>query len=559
MNVPMQFDRIAILDWSAAGKPKTGRDSIWLGITDAFGTETKNIPTRLLAESALSQLIEESQTTGKRLLIGVDFALSAPKGFTERVTGTAHPFALWSFLRERIIEGPDNFTNYRDVAAEMNAAFDEDGPFWGNTTRQDILGLPRTKPPLPQGIETYRRTEVIARHEGAMPKTLWQLAGAGAVGAQSLTGMAMLSRLKAVHPAIKVWPFEAPDLITVAEVYPSLIAEEVRAATDKDSVPDQLQVALLSKALFNLSSSGHLAGLMEGMPSDGAILGAGQGHLLRAALPKAPAPKSAPKARRIPLTDLPSAIAALDLPRPKVEKTAATDLIGRVLVKDLAAGPLTFEAGTRVPPKALPLLIRAGLGAAPTFAPLRVAIAGPTDALLAHVLRANHVRIGQCSALPPTASRIKARLTALALEHDLVICRPSDGVPALEQLLAEEPLFEIAFTTPPLAPLWVILWKGTPLVILPESGGGDALFLGLVLGPLVRHFGGETVILRPQRLRVRPSDQNGLVFGTRDEESFIPLPPSPEEEALASSTHIAILTEQSPWAEAFALCDLGLA
>ena len=557
MNVPMQFDRIAILDWSAAGKPKTGRDSIWLGITDAFGTETENIPTRLLAESALSQLIEECLNTGKRLLIGVDFALSAPKGFTERVTGAAHPFALWSFLRERIIEGPDNFTNYRDVAAEMNAAFDEDGPFWGNTTRQDILGLPRTKPPLPQGIETYRRTEVIARHEGAMPKTLWQLAGAGAVGAQSLTGMAMLSRLKAVQPAIKVWPFEAPDLITVAEVYPSLIAEEVRAATDKDSVPDQLQVALLSKALFHLSSTGRLAGLMEGVPTDGAILGAGQGHLLRAALPKAPAPKSTPKARRIPLTDLPSAIAALDLPRPKVEKTTATDLIGRVLAQDLSAGSL--KAKTRVPPKALPLLIRAGLGATPTFAPLCVAIAGPWDALLGHVLRANHARIGQCAALPPTASRIKARLTALALEHDLVICRPTQGVPALEPLLTDEPLFEIAFTTPPLAPLRVILWKGTPLVILPESGGSDALFVGLVLGPLVRSLGGENVTLRPQKLRVASKDQSGLVFGTRDGERFIPLPQLPEEEALASSTHIAILTEQSPWAEAFALCDLGLA
>ena len=96
-------------------------------------------------------------------------------------------------------------------------------------------------------------------------------------------------------------------------------------------------------------------------------------------------------------------------------------------------------------------------------------------------------------------------------------------------------------------------------MILPESGGSDALFSGLVLGPLVRLLGSENVTLRPQRLKVTSKDQSGFVFGTRHGDSFIPLPLLPEEEALASATHIAMLTEQSPWAEAFALCDLGLA
>jgi hypothetical protein len=155
--------------------------------------------------------------------------------------------------------------------------------FWGDGTRLGTPGLPRRRPPLPRGLSERRATERQAQADGVQPKTVWQLAGAGAVGAQALTGIPVLARLRAAHP-LRVWPFEpvgdAPAV--VAEVYPSLLAEAVRA---EGGVPDAAQVRLLARALWRLSDQGRLAGLFTGGDAEeGAILGAGQAGVLRAAL-----------------------------------------------------------------------------------------------------------------------------------------------------------------------------------------------------------------------------------------------------------------------------------
>lgn len=559
----MQFDRVAILDWSAAGTPKTGKDSIWLGITDENGTLAENIPTRLEAESTLSQLIEDSLAKGTRLLLGVDFALSAPKGFTERLTGAAHPFALWSFLRERIIEGPDNYTNYREVAAQMNASFDEEGPFWGNTARQDIQGLPRKKPPLPKGIETYRHTEVIARHEGAMPKTLWQLAGAGAVGAQSLTGIAMLARLKAIHPKIKAWPFEPLDQITLAEVYPSLIADEVRAATTKTCVPDKVQVTLLSKALYSIACTNQLGTLLKDAPPDGAILGAGKGAVLQAAVPQTAPVAPMSKHREILLRDLPSAIADLNLPLPRIMKTSATDLIGRVLARDIELGALTLKARSRIQPNMLPAILHNGVSETQTFAPLRACAIGPNlkgkDQLLRHMLIEQGTNLSPSANFPHTASRIKARITAVAIDHDLVVCiEPMTG-PKLSDVLGEEPTHDIHFEGSILSPLKIAMWRDTPVLILTQEDASDLAFLGLVLGPVARLISGERYEAPSVRRALANAEQSGLVYGTLGSDTFRPLPKQPPEIALIQATHIAEIDEGSQSALTYAFRDLGLA
>lgn len=554
----MQFDRVAILDWSAAGKPKTGKDSIWLCVTDENGAHADNIPTRLEAESALSQLIEDSLNTGKRLLLGVDFALSAPKGFTDRLTGTSNPFAFWSYLRARIIEGPNNYTNYREVAAEMNASFDGDGPFWGNTTKQNIQGLPRTKPPLPKGIETYRRTEVVARHEGAMPKTLWQLAGAGAVGAQSLTGIAMLARLKAVHPKIKVWPFEIPDQITLAEVYPSLIASEVRAATTKDCVPDQVQVTLLSKALYTISNCNKLGPLLSNAPEDGAILGSGQGKILQAAMPQAPKPAPVPSSKKVSLSDLSTAFASLGFAPHRIEKTPVSKLIGHVLAQDLKLGALRIAAKSRVRPNALPAIVESGILHAQTYAPVRVCLVGDDNALAQHMLTKHHATVSPPATLPKTASRIKARLTALAIEHDFLVCADTSDQPSLLDLLSDATATEMSFSNNQLSPFKIIQWRNTPILIVPEQSYTDPLFLGLVIAPFTRIIGGENYAPISEQRRVSRALRTGLTYGTLCDGHFQPIVQMPPEAALANATHVAELVKDTDTALTYALSDLGL-
>ncbi|MDP5333427.1 MAG: hypothetical protein NWR54_00345, partial [Paracoccaceae bacterium] len=223
----MTYSRVAILDWSAAGKPTRGKDSIWLALD---GAAPENLPTRAQAEARLIALIEEALTAGERLLLGADFAFGYPAGFAATVAGG--PLHLWDWLADNHADTDRNESNYRDVAARLNALFPGDGPFWGNGRKVQIDGLPHLKPKLPPTLAQHRATETAAASPGATPKSVWQLAGAGAVGAQTLTGLPVLARLRRRFAGqLSVWPFEAPAQITLAEVYPSMLADAVRMAS----------------------------------------------------------------------------------------------------------------------------------------------------------------------------------------------------------------------------------------------------------------------------------------------------------------------------------------
>ncbi|MFN4157615.1 MAG: molybdopterin-binding protein [Gemmobacter sp.] len=286
----MRVDRVAVLDWSAAKGPRRGKDSIWLGVAGSAGVSTENLPTRTAAEARLRELAAEG-----RLLLGVDFALGYPAGFARRLTGQDSALALWDWLALRVRELPADGSNYRDIAAEANRAFPGHGPFWGNGERGETIGLPRTRPDLPPGLMAARATERAARAGGANPKSVWQLAGAGAVGAQALTGIPVLQRLRGAYPdQVAVWPFQdcAEARVVIAEIYPSLLADAVRA--DAGAVPDEVQVRLLSQALWHLAQAGRLGAAMtpEADPAtlaaEGWILGVGAEAALRAALPTTP-------------------------------------------------------------------------------------------------------------------------------------------------------------------------------------------------------------------------------------------------------------------------------
>ncbi|MFN4153948.1 MAG: molybdopterin guanine dinucleotide synthesis [Paracoccaceae bacterium] len=285
----MIFDRIAILDWSAAKGPRHGKDSIWLAEAAETGCRAQNITTRNGAQAALANLIADTLARSQRLLIGADFAFGAPEGFVARLTGRADALSWWGWLAARVTDTPGNLSNYRLIAALMNGAFPGEGPFWGNGERIGTPGLPRLRPALPPGLAAHRATDLAARGPGASPKPVWQLAGAGAVGAQALTGLPVLERLRRRFAGqVSVWPFEPPTTpVVLAEVYPSLLADAVRrhvAATGM--VPDEAQVRLLSTALSRLAPGDmeQLFTLPHPSPEEGWILGAGHASLLLTAL-----------------------------------------------------------------------------------------------------------------------------------------------------------------------------------------------------------------------------------------------------------------------------------
>ncbi|MDZ4096013.1 MAG: gephyrin-like molybdotransferase Glp [Paracoccaceae bacterium] len=292
----MRFERVAILDWSAAGVPKRGRDSIWLGLAAGGGVAVENLATRAEAEARLRGLVAQTLAAGERLLIGADFAFGYPSGFARALTGQPYALAVWDHLAREVTDSPGNASNYRTVAARINAGFSGDGPFWGNGAKAETPGLPRLKPALPDGLAAHRATDLAGRGGGGWPKPVWQLAGAGAVGAQVLTGLPALQRLRRDFAGkIAVWPFEeaAGAAVVLAEVYPSLLAMDVRAhlATNPDMATDEAQVRLLAEAYARLSASGDLAALFaplapaEVLAEEGWILGAGQVMTLRGALP----------------------------------------------------------------------------------------------------------------------------------------------------------------------------------------------------------------------------------------------------------------------------------
>ncbi|WP_334194333.1 molybdopterin guanine dinucleotide synthesis [Pararhodobacter sp.] len=278
----MRPDRLAILDWSAANRPRQGKDSIWLGLSDGSATNPR---TRALAFEALATLVEDSLTRGETLLIGADFSFGYPAGFARALTGQDGALAVWGWLAAHLTDEPDNRSNRIELAARINATLPGLGPFWFNPTRQDVPALPhKGSLRADHGFPEHRLADATAK--GA--QSPWKLGGAGAVGSQALTGIAMLERLRQAFPGrIAVWPFEpltAP--VILAEVFPSLLAAEVNARLKPGVVKDQVQVTLLAQALHALPS---LVPLLE-TPDDpriadeGWILGLGHEAALRAGL-----------------------------------------------------------------------------------------------------------------------------------------------------------------------------------------------------------------------------------------------------------------------------------
>ena len=277
------FDRIVMVDWSAAARPATGRDSIWIG---EVGCPPRNHSTRKAAMDWLSNVGLDCVRRGLRLLVGFDFAFGYPSGVAARF-GSGWQ-AVWRWLHERVSDADDNVNDRFQVAAEFNGRFpDVEGPLWGLPPGRRVPGVRATKPAAyPPGIAERREVERIVT--GASP--VWKLAYAGAVGSQTLLGIARLEGLRrhaALGPSVAVWPFETSFSdqierpVTLAEIYPSLFP----VALMPGEVKDAAQVRTLADGFAALDAmdalAPHLAGpttpaiRARAMAEEGWIMGVG--------------------------------------------------------------------------------------------------------------------------------------------------------------------------------------------------------------------------------------------------------------------------------------------
>jgi len=287
---------VIIVDWSAASVPSPARpssDAIWLGCADAAtGTCTAQYHrTRASAETALNAAITSARQQGLRMLIGCDFPFGYPAGFASALTGQNEARGVWQVLAARIHDSPDNANNRFEVANAINAQFAAQyggfGPFWGRPSARPLPYLPARKWVDYAALPFGERRQIETRLPSAQP--VWKLFTTGSVGSQSLMGLPMIARLAQIE-GVGVWPFDsAPCQVTLAEVYPSLLAPQVSAAMAMQSAPikDEVQVRLLARAFMGQSDSIWPAILAQPdplAPEEGWILGAQFAAELAAAL-----------------------------------------------------------------------------------------------------------------------------------------------------------------------------------------------------------------------------------------------------------------------------------
>jgi hypothetical protein len=299
--VPRLFSAYVIVDWSAAAKPTTGADSVWIGVLKRdlrfrMAFESFNPPTRGEAETRLAAILDDLKKRSERALVGFDFPLGFPRGFGSALNLTGEPAwrAVWDQLDKMVKDRADNTNNRFGVGSEINRRLTGGPfPFWGCPPKDALTTLQpkRTRTHGPDDLPEMRHADLAAK--GAA--SIWKLYYNGSVGGQALLGIPAVRRLKLARgEGVKVWPFETgfkplteADLagvdVVVAEVYPSLWKPEGAPG----EVKDLMQVRTTAEHFARLDEANKLGALfgpakttppdvvLDAEREEGWILGAG--------------------------------------------------------------------------------------------------------------------------------------------------------------------------------------------------------------------------------------------------------------------------------------------
>lgn len=274
------FDTFVMVDWSGGNdrgaSPKP--DAIWAAVLrPASKVEITYLRNRQVAEAFLEAVIDQERAQGRKVLIGFDFPFGYPQGFGTALTGSDDPLAVLDWF-EGQIEDSEKTNNRFDVAGEINRALGNgQGPFWANALGRDIEGLARTKAGYMNPFPDRRVCEGSAK--GSF--TCWQLAGAGAVGSQTMMGLPVLARLRRKMGA-RVWPFEALDSdVVLIEIWPSLTV----GAAPEGTIKDAWQVAEVARQIeaLDVESLEQMLGVVA--TGEGWIFGLGFESKLTATAP----------------------------------------------------------------------------------------------------------------------------------------------------------------------------------------------------------------------------------------------------------------------------------
>jgi hypothetical protein len=286
--VPRLFSAFIIVDWSAASKPTTGADSIWIGVLKRdvrfrMAFESYNPATRGEAEKRIAAVLDDLKKRNERALLGFDFPLGFPRGFAAALKLAGDPpwRAVWDQIDKMAKDKVDNTNNRFGVGAEINRRLTGGPfPFWGCPPKDALTTLQpkRSRAHGPDDLPEFRHGDVAAK--GAA--SIWKLYYNGSVGGQAILGIPAVRRLKLARgEAVKVWPFETgfraltEDAlegveVVVAEVYPSLL----KIQTGPGEVKDLAQVRGTAEHFARLDEAGKLGavfGAPAGVPADAVV------------------------------------------------------------------------------------------------------------------------------------------------------------------------------------------------------------------------------------------------------------------------------------------------
>lgn len=213
------------VDWSGA---ITGvRRRMWLAEARRFGLARLECGRD---RDALVRHLVLRATREPELVVGLDFAFSCPRWFLEH---------------HRLRDAPELW----DLVAREGEAWlaHSPRPFWGKPGS--------TRPPPDEARGSWRVTEgELARIRGIGPKSVFQIGGAGSVGTGSLRGMPCLATLRKL--GFSIWPFDAPRLPMVVEIYPRYLTGPVnKSSRVARALYVQAHLPRESRALQDLAAS----------------------------------------------------------------------------------------------------------------------------------------------------------------------------------------------------------------------------------------------------------------------------------------------------------------
>jgi hypothetical protein len=184
-----QHLRVLAVDWS--GKIKDASESIW--IAEATAGQITFLENGRSPGEVVEYLVDIA-SSGSQAVVGLDFAFSMP---------------AW-FVREKLAtNGPE----FWEIVSKS-------GEEWINKCPSPFFGHAGTK--RPTRVDLLRQTELAAK--GA--KSVFQVAGAGAVGVGSIRGMPLLRSLRS--GGWQIWPFEPAGRNVAVEIYPRLMTGPIR-------------------------------------------------------------------------------------------------------------------------------------------------------------------------------------------------------------------------------------------------------------------------------------------------------------------------------------------